>query len=73
MRIVDAQVHIWSHGPPTVPTHRQIPVFSKDSLLREMDEAGVDAAVLHPPASRHAFHAFIAMATRATRPESVEY
>src|SRR5439155_8377647 len=50
MRIVDAQVHIWSDGPPTAPTHRQIPVFSKDSLLREMDEAGVDAAVLHPPA-----------------------
>jgi hypothetical protein len=25
-------------------------VFSKESLLQEMDAAGVDAAVLHPPA-----------------------
>jgi predicted TIM-barrel fold metal-dependent hydrolase len=47
--IVDAQVHIWSHGPPTVPPHRQVAVFSKDELLREMDAAGVDAALLHPP------------------------
>ena len=48
--IVDAQVHIWSSGPPTNPAHRQVSVFSVDSLLKEMDEAGVDAAVLHPPA-----------------------
>ena len=47
--IVDAQVHIWSSGPPTNPTHRQVSTFSADSLLKEMDEAGVDAAVLHPP------------------------
>src|SRR5262249_12682712 len=32
--------------------HRQVPVFSKDDLLGEMDEAGVDAAVIHPPPSR---------------------
>ena len=25
--------------------------FSKDDLLKEMDEAGVDAAVIHPPSS----------------------
>ena len=49
MLIVDAQVHIWANGPPTVPPHRPVPVFSKDELLAEMDEAGVDAAVLHPP------------------------
>ena len=49
MLIVDAQVHIWSSGPPTNPNHRQVNTFSKDELLREMDEAGVDAAVLHPP------------------------
>jgi predicted TIM-barrel fold metal-dependent hydrolase len=49
MQIVDAQVHIWSNGPPTVPAHRQVEVFPVDSLLNEMDEAGVDAAVLHPP------------------------
>src|SRR5499425_678328 len=51
MLIVDAQVHIWSHGKPTNPNHRQVPVFSKDDLLKEMDEAGVDAAIIHPPAS----------------------
>src|SRR2546428_14195646 len=49
MPIVDAQVHIWGSGPPTTPTHRQVEAFSADELLREMDEAGVDAAVLHPP------------------------
>ena len=50
MPIVDAQVHIWSSGKPTNPNHRQVPVFSKDDLLKEMDEAGVDAALIHPPA-----------------------
>jgi len=50
MRIVDAQVHIWSSGPPTNPSHRQVNAFSKDELLTEMDAAGVDAALLHPPA-----------------------
>ncbi len=51
MLIVDAQVHIWKSGKPTNANHRQVPVFSKDDLLKEMDEAGVDAAVIHPPAS----------------------
>lgn len=49
MLIVDAQVHIWGTGLPTNPAHRQITSFSKDDLLKEMDEAGVDAAVIHPP------------------------
>jgi predicted TIM-barrel fold metal-dependent hydrolase len=49
MLIVDAQVHIWSSGPPTNPAHRQVTSFSKDELLKEMDEADVNAAVLHPP------------------------
>ncbi len=51
MLIVDAHVHIWSGGKPTNPNHRQVPVFSKDDLLKEMDEVGVDGAVIHPPAS----------------------
>jgi predicted TIM-barrel fold metal-dependent hydrolase len=51
MLIVDAQVHIWSSGKPTNANHRQVPAFTKDELLKEMDEAGVDAAVIHPPAS----------------------
>ena len=49
MLIVDAQVHIWANNKPTNPGHRQIDTFSKDDLLKEMDEAGVDAAVIHPP------------------------
>ena len=49
MLIVDAQVHIWASHVPTVSTHRQVATFSKDDLLKEMDEAGVDAAVIHPP------------------------
>ena len=34
MLIVDAQVHIWSSGKPTNATHRQVPAFTKDDLLR---------------------------------------
>jgi predicted TIM-barrel fold metal-dependent hydrolase len=49
MLVVDAQVHIWGSGPPTNPAHRQVTVLSKDELLKEMDEAGVDAALIHPP------------------------
>jgi predicted TIM-barrel fold metal-dependent hydrolase len=48
MQIVDAQVHIWSSGTP-IAHHRQVFVYDKDELLRDMREAGVDAAVLHPP------------------------
>ncbi|HEX9819959.1 MAG TPA: amidohydrolase family protein [Methylomirabilota bacterium] len=49
MRIVDAQVHIWSAGKPANPNHRQVERFTKDDLLKEMDAAGVDAALIHPP------------------------
>src|SRR5215470_7401179 len=49
MLIVDAQVHIWGRGLPTNPSHRQISSFSQDDLLKEMDAAGVNAAVIHPP------------------------
>jgi len=49
MLIVDAQVHIWANNTPTNPNHRQVATFSKDDLLKEMDEAGVDAALIHPP------------------------
>jgi predicted TIM-barrel fold metal-dependent hydrolase len=50
MKIVDAQVHIWSSGTPS-GHHRQVPVFTAEELLMEMDTAGVDAAVIHPPVS----------------------
>lgn len=49
MLIVDAQVHIWGANLPTNPNHRQITAYTKDDLLQEMDSAGVDAAVIHPP------------------------
>jgi len=48
MLIVDAQVHIWESGTP-VGIHRQVSSYTKDELLRDMDEAGVDRVVLHPP------------------------
>ncbi len=48
MRIVDAQVHIWSSGTPS-GHHRQVSSLGADEMLREMDAAGVDAAVIHPP------------------------
>src|SRR5712692_4496753 len=49
MVIIDAQVHIWGKNKPTNPLHRQVESYSKDDLLKEMDAAGVDAAVIHPP------------------------
>jgi predicted TIM-barrel fold metal-dependent hydrolase len=47
--IVDAQVHLWRNNLPANRNHRQIPDFTQDDLIREMDEAGVDAALIHPP------------------------
>jgi predicted TIM-barrel fold metal-dependent hydrolase len=48
MLIVDAQVHIWNSGTP-VHIHRQVSHYTQDEALRDMDEAGVSAALLHPP------------------------
>jgi predicted TIM-barrel fold metal-dependent hydrolase len=50
MKIVDAQVHIWGSGTPS-GEHRKVPAFTAEALLAEMDAAGVDAAVIHPPVS----------------------
>src|SRR2546425_296090 len=52
MQIVDAQVHIWAGGKPSNPNHRQVPAFTKDELLKEMDAAGGDAGGLPPPPPR---------------------
>ena len=50
MKIIDAQAHIWSQTVvPTSGLHRKVPAFSAEELLSEMDEAGVDAALIHPP------------------------
>ncbi len=56
MLIADAQVHIWGPNTPERPwvaghehrAHRPVP-FSADDLLREMDVAGVQRAVIVPP------------------------
>ncbi|MFC7690728.1 hypothetical protein ACFQY5_15260 [Paeniroseomonas aquatica] len=50
MKIVDAQIHIWSSGSPS-GLHRKVSSFTAEEALREMDEAGVDAALIHPPGS----------------------
>ena len=50
MLIVDSQIHIWENGKMSAH-HRQIPTYDVDDALAEMKEAGVDAAVLHPPSS----------------------
>ena len=52
MKIIDAQVHIWSQTvmPPT-GKHRKVEKLTAEQLLSEMDEAGVDAALIHPPFS----------------------
>src|ERR1044071_8452060 len=50
MKIIDAQVHIWGSGTPS-GHHRQVSRFTVEELLKEMDEAGVDAALIHPPVS----------------------
>ncbi|MBN8926634.1 MAG: hypothetical protein BGO51_14665 [Rhodospirillales bacterium 69-11] len=48
MQIIDAQVHIWGSGQPS-GDHRQTSAFTAPELIAEMEAAGVDGAVLHPP------------------------
>jgi L-fuconolactonase len=54
MYIVDGQVHIWAASTPERPwparhaPHRPVP-YGKDDLLRDMDAAGVNRAILVPP------------------------
>lgn len=55
MLIVDSQVHVWAAETPERPwspdlgaPQRAVP-YGPEDLLRDMDEAGVDAAVLVPP------------------------
>ena len=47
MQIVDAQIHLWSKGE-TLPPHLPRP-YMLEEALRDMDAAGVDAALIHPP------------------------
>jgi hypothetical protein len=50
MLIVDSQIHLWENAQMS-PQHRQIPTYSVDDALKEMAEARVDAAVIHPPST----------------------
>lgn len=47
MLIIDAQIHLWA-GAGSSPRHGSTP-FRMPDALAGMDEAGVTAAVLHPP------------------------
>jgi predicted TIM-barrel fold metal-dependent hydrolase len=50
VKIIDAQVHIWSQTVvPTSGAHRKVERFTAEEVLAEMDAAGVDAALIHPP------------------------
>ena len=49
MLVVDSQIHLWGANLPTNPAHRQVTSYTAEEALRDMDEAGVDAAVIHPP------------------------
>ena len=49
MQIVDAQIHLWGTGLPSNLSHRQVTHFTPEEAIVLMDEAGVDAAVIHPP------------------------
>jgi predicted TIM-barrel fold metal-dependent hydrolase len=64
MQIIDAQVHIWSSGTPMAP-HLQVSRYGADRLLREMADAGVDAALIHPPSWDPRSHEVAVEAARA--------
>ena len=48
MPIVDSHIHLWRENVPS-PPHRQIAAWSAEEALKEMEAAGVDAAVIQPP------------------------
>ena len=47
MPVIDAQIHLWSKGS-TLPPHRAEP-YAMAQALADMDAAGVDGAIIHPP------------------------
>ena len=54
MRIIDAQIHLWTKGHVVAP-HRTTP-YLLDEAIRDMDAAGVHGAILHPPSWDDASH-----------------
>ena len=49
MQIVDAQIHLWATGLPNNKAHIQETSFTAKKAIALMDEAGVHAAIIHPP------------------------
>jgi predicted TIM-barrel fold metal-dependent hydrolase len=49
MQIVDAQIHTWGSGLPSNQSHIQVTHYTPAEAIAQMDEAGVNAAVIHPP------------------------
>jgi predicted TIM-barrel fold metal-dependent hydrolase len=49
INVVDAQIHLWGSGLPSNPSHRQVTRFDAEEAVTLMDQAGVSAAVIHPP------------------------
>src|SRR5215813_605372 len=49
MPIIDAQIHLWRKGTAN-PPHQAAP-YVLEHAIRDMDAAGVDGAILHPPVS----------------------
>ncbi len=67
MLVVDSQVHIWENV--MLPSwHRQVETYSKDDLLAEMETAGVDAVLLHPPGAVEGGNE-LALAAAAAHPD----
>ena len=49
MQIVDAQIHLWATALPNNKAHIQETSFTAKQAIALMDEAGVHAAIIHPP------------------------
>lgn len=47
MLVVDSQIHLWK-GDGAPPHHRQRPYLAAEAVA-DMDRAGIDAAINHPP------------------------
>jgi len=48
MLVIDSHIHLWRENVPS-PPHRQVAALSAEEVIKEMDAAGVDAAVIQPP------------------------
>lgn len=49
MPFIDAQINLWRTGVANLP-HRAAP-YQVEEAIRDMNEVGIDGAVIHPPES----------------------